>query len=348
MNAVEMGRAAAESLLAGREAARAFTPLPKFWSEQHGVRIQGAGIPALAQDTVPLTDSGPINSKVTGYVAGGSLVGVLAWDSPRGMLHWSGELARQTTEAMRTRLGQAQQPAPQAGPAPGSTVLPSLPVHAMRPDGQQSSPGMPPAMPPQPGPQMSNPGMPPAGPPPRGPQMSSPGMPPAGPPPRGPQMSNPGMPPAGPPPPPRGPQMSNPGMPPVGPQMSSPGMPPAGPPPPPPRGPQMSNPGMPPAGPPPPGSRPPGRPPGPPPGTAHMSNPGMPPAGPPGTGYAPMYAPLHASMTGPIPGLIPDAIPVPLYDPPPARNDPPVSGSGQPADPGVMELPPIDAWRQAS
>jgi NADPH-dependent 2,4-dienoyl-CoA reductase/sulfur reductase-like enzyme len=124
MNAVEMGRAAAEALLAGRDAAAPFTPLPKFWSEQHGIRIQGAGLPTLAQDTVPLTESVPIGSKITGYVAGGSLVGILAWDSPRGMLHYNRELYRQTTAAMHQRLAQegqpAQQPqqAPQAPPAP--------------------------------------------------------------------------------------------------------------------------------------------------------------------------------------------------------------------------------------
>ncbi|HEY0804542.1 MAG TPA: FAD/NAD(P)-binding oxidoreductase, partial [Pseudonocardiaceae bacterium] len=45
MNAVDMGRAAAESLLAGAKAAQPFTPLPRFWSEQHGMRMQAAGMP---------------------------------------------------------------------------------------------------------------------------------------------------------------------------------------------------------------------------------------------------------------------------------------------------------------
>jgi hypothetical protein len=64
-----------------------------------------------------------------------------------------------------------------------------------------------------------------------------------------------------------------------------------------------------------------------------------------------MYAPLHASMTGPLPGPVPDPVPVPIYDPPgvdPAQYTPPLSGSADSADPAIMELPPIDAWRQAS
>ena len=32
----------------------------------------------------------------------------------------------------------------------------------------------------------------------------------------------------------------------------------------------------------------------------------------------------------------------------PAQYNPPMSGSADGADPAIMELPPIDAWRQAS
>ncbi|HEY0451897.1 NAD(P)/FAD-dependent oxidoreductase, partial [Actinophytocola sp.] len=117
INAVEMGRACAENLLLGREEAKPYAPLPRFWSDQHGVRIQAAGIPALAQDTVSLTGSKPVASRVTGYLAGGSLVGVLAWDSPAGMLKWSKKLDQQTTEAMRRRQSTAKRPAGPAAPA---------------------------------------------------------------------------------------------------------------------------------------------------------------------------------------------------------------------------------------
>ena len=47
INAIEMGQAAADNLLAGPEGARPFTPVPRFWSEQHGVKIQSIGMPTL-------------------------------------------------------------------------------------------------------------------------------------------------------------------------------------------------------------------------------------------------------------------------------------------------------------
>lgn len=103
LNAVEMGRAAAENLLLGRSAARPFTPVPRFWSDQHGLRIQGAGTPALARDTVSLSGSTVVRRRITGYVDDGTLVGIVGWDSPRGMLKWTEELDRQTRKAMRRR-----------------------------------------------------------------------------------------------------------------------------------------------------------------------------------------------------------------------------------------------------
>ncbi|WP_377269622.1 FAD-dependent oxidoreductase [Peterkaempfera sp. SMS 1(5)a] len=49
IHAVEMGQHAADSLLRGPGKAGRFTPVPRFWSEQHGTRIQAAGIPALGE-----------------------------------------------------------------------------------------------------------------------------------------------------------------------------------------------------------------------------------------------------------------------------------------------------------
>ncbi len=103
LNSVEMGRAAAENLLLGRESATPFTPLPRFWSDQHGVRIQAAGFPSFATETVPLTNSARLAHRVTGYVAGGLLVGIISWDSPRGMLRWTAELSHQLDRARENR-----------------------------------------------------------------------------------------------------------------------------------------------------------------------------------------------------------------------------------------------------
>ncbi|HEV2783566.1 MAG TPA: FAD-dependent oxidoreductase [Actinophytocola sp.] len=124
LNAIEMGRAAAENLLVGQANARPYTPLPRFWSDQHGVRIQAAGIPALAQDTVPLAGSVMVGHRVTGYVSEGSLVGVISWDSPRGMLRWSAELDRQSTAAMERRKAVRTTSTPVSTPAPAPRPAP--------------------------------------------------------------------------------------------------------------------------------------------------------------------------------------------------------------------------------
>jgi len=95
LNAVEMGRHAAESLLAGQRSARPYTPLPRFWTEQHKTRIQGSGMPSLADDTVRLAGAAEENAGLVGYVSGGRLVGVVGRESPRGMVRWTSELEEQ-------------------------------------------------------------------------------------------------------------------------------------------------------------------------------------------------------------------------------------------------------------
>jgi hypothetical protein len=127
MNAVDMGRAAAESLLAGVTAAQPFTPLPRFWSEQHGMHLQAAGMPALSQDTLPLGRKQP-GKGVTGYVRNGRLIGIVGRDSARDMLRWTEELKRELRRSETVTLpafGEpateqpaAAEPAPAAAPAP--------------------------------------------------------------------------------------------------------------------------------------------------------------------------------------------------------------------------------------
>ncbi|WP_370970865.1 NAD(P)/FAD-dependent oxidoreductase [Amycolatopsis sp. cg9] len=95
LNAVEMSRAAAENLLTGPQGARPYTPVPRYWSEQHGVRIQVAGRPALGADTVLLESPVPGTRPITGFVRHGKLIGLIGLDSPAAVLHWTAELARQ-------------------------------------------------------------------------------------------------------------------------------------------------------------------------------------------------------------------------------------------------------------
>lgn len=91
LNAIEMGRHAAESLFVGRENARPFTALPRFWSEQHGLRVQAAGLPALATSAERFTgDDG--QRCLVGYRRDDQPIGVAAIESPRAMLQWAAGL----------------------------------------------------------------------------------------------------------------------------------------------------------------------------------------------------------------------------------------------------------------
>lgn len=122
LNAVEMGRAAAESLLAGRDAAASFQPMPRFWSEQYGVRFQAAGTPTLGRRMVRLTGDARTGPGVIGYVSGDTLVGVLGRESPRAMLRWTEWLATSTVPV-------------RAHPRPRAVRRRAEPrVHASRPD----------------------------------------------------------------------------------------------------------------------------------------------------------------------------------------------------------------------
>lgn len=95
LNAVEMGRAAAESLLAGRTAAEPFTPMPRFWTEQYGVRIQAAGMPKLGKDIITLGTPDEGTGTVYGYSKEGRLMGVVGLDCPSSVLAWTDSVSRQ-------------------------------------------------------------------------------------------------------------------------------------------------------------------------------------------------------------------------------------------------------------
>lgn len=102
LNALEMGRAAAESLLAGSFAATRFQPMPRFWSEQHGERFQAAGMPRLGRRMVRLAGDTRSGAGVIGYFARDTLVGVLGRESPRAMVGWTERLNTSTVPARPT------------------------------------------------------------------------------------------------------------------------------------------------------------------------------------------------------------------------------------------------------
>ncbi len=91
INAIEMGQHAADSLIAGPDAAQPFTPVPRFWSHQHSLRIQSAGMPSLATATTVLTGSPKTGRYVIGYTRPDEhgppvLVGTVALDAPRALI----------------------------------------------------------------------------------------------------------------------------------------------------------------------------------------------------------------------------------------------------------------------
>lgn len=86
--ASQMGGAAARSLLAGREVAPGFDPVPYFWSDQYGLRIQMLGRPAPTDD-VEVVD-GSLDAEDGKFVAvygrAGRLTAALAVSRPRQLM----------------------------------------------------------------------------------------------------------------------------------------------------------------------------------------------------------------------------------------------------------------------
>jgi 3-phenylpropionate/trans-cinnamate dioxygenase ferredoxin reductase subunit len=84
-NAVDMGRAAGRRLLVGENVAEPYDPVPWFWSDQHDVRIQVAGRPALPDEGGELAVvHGDIGDDrfVALYGRGGVVTGALGWNWP--------------------------------------------------------------------------------------------------------------------------------------------------------------------------------------------------------------------------------------------------------------------------
>ncbi|TAM67847.1 MAG: FAD-dependent oxidoreductase [Microbacteriaceae bacterium] len=87
INAIEMGRHAADTLLADPGNERPFAPIPRFWSHQHGTRIQSAGIPALGSSVHILEGSVPKRRFLAAFTgAGGNTTGLIAFNAPRALL----------------------------------------------------------------------------------------------------------------------------------------------------------------------------------------------------------------------------------------------------------------------
>ncbi|MET8979949.1 FAD/NAD(P)-binding oxidoreductase [Streptomyces sp. NPDC004539] len=60
-----------------------FAPLPTFWSDQHGFRLQSFGAPSLGLDDVRVLDGDPDGDVLAGYHRADRLVGVVALGGPK-------------------------------------------------------------------------------------------------------------------------------------------------------------------------------------------------------------------------------------------------------------------------
>ncbi|WP_052711215.1 FAD-dependent oxidoreductase [Pseudofrankia sp. DC12] len=139
INAVEMGQAAADALLAGPRHAVPFTPVPRFWSHQHDLRIQAAGLPALATDVTLLAGCFDAGRFLAGYTrpaddATPVLVGVVAFDAPRALARWTPHIGRplpRRTGPRRHRASRAAVsatlPRPRGGSEPSPASRPARP-----------------------------------------------------------------------------------------------------------------------------------------------------------------------------------------------------------------------------
>ncbi|WP_163507340.1 NAD(P)/FAD-dependent oxidoreductase [Fodinicola acaciae] len=129
LNAVEMGRAAAQNLLAGRSRARPYCPMPAFWSEQYGRRIQGVGLPALATNSVPLSGKlKHLRRAVFGYDEGARRVGVIAFDQPRELLRLTLELESALPAPPRA-IARAPRPTRTTAPAGPDLIFVTKGLH---------------------------------------------------------------------------------------------------------------------------------------------------------------------------------------------------------------------------
>jgi NADPH-dependent 2,4-dienoyl-CoA reductase/sulfur reductase-like enzyme len=84
--AAEAGVAAAKNLVAGRADAVSFTPVPYFWSDQYGIRLQVIGSPRGSDEVVLVDGSFEEGKFVALFGRGGRLSAVMAIGRPRQLM----------------------------------------------------------------------------------------------------------------------------------------------------------------------------------------------------------------------------------------------------------------------
>jgi len=87
-NAAEGGAASARNLLAGSAAAEPYGPVPFFWSDQYGVKIQMLGLPGPDDEVVVVEESSEDHRLVALYRRGDRLQAALAFSRPRQLMSY--------------------------------------------------------------------------------------------------------------------------------------------------------------------------------------------------------------------------------------------------------------------
>jgi NADPH-dependent 2,4-dienoyl-CoA reductase/sulfur reductase-like enzyme len=106
----DMAGHAARSLLAGIAGVGltgpAFDPVPTFWSDQYGVRIQSFGLPALGLGDVRVLEGDLTAECVVGYHRDGVLVGLVLFGMAKLMVPYRQRLVEETRTATTLPVGR--------------------------------------------------------------------------------------------------------------------------------------------------------------------------------------------------------------------------------------------------
>jgi 3-phenylpropionate/trans-cinnamate dioxygenase ferredoxin reductase component len=99
-NAVEQGMAAARTLLHGSSQDTVYAPVPSFWSDHFGTRLQSVGLPLLGDRTEVVDGSLEERRFVLASYRGEELVGATTYGMVRGLVPFRARLARREPAAV--------------------------------------------------------------------------------------------------------------------------------------------------------------------------------------------------------------------------------------------------------
>jgi 3-phenylpropionate/trans-cinnamate dioxygenase ferredoxin reductase subunit len=83
-----------------------FMPLPTFWSDQYGMRIQSFGMPALGRDDVRVLEGDLDGEAAIGFHRDGLLVGIVLFGMAKQMLHYRTQIVEGSTSAQIQEIAQ--------------------------------------------------------------------------------------------------------------------------------------------------------------------------------------------------------------------------------------------------